>query len=243
MSKTKTEQTTTTETEFTSTQEKSFDSTNRYELANETNKQIKEDQAFKIGATVNAYGPSVTASASVDYSTSSHREATTKTAVQFAQEKTQKAAETIAQRTMSRMTTTTISEVEDKNMFQFNNIGSTGHISGVYQWVNKVYECQMYDYGARMMYDIMIPEPAAFLMYNMDQDYASKMDLVQPPAFDLTADSIVEEDWDDLAKTYGVPDMEPPLEPIKTFSHAFKASMTPPTGAVPYLSDSAEIDV
>ena len=47
---------------------------------------------------------------------------------------------------------------------RLNNVAGGGHIAGVYQWVNKVYQAQMFNYGIRMMYDFMVPEPAAFLI-------------------------------------------------------------------------------
>jgi hypothetical protein len=36
-------------------------------------------------------------------------------------------------------------------------------VSGVYQWLNKVYEAQTFNYGKRLLFDLMVPEPSAFV--------------------------------------------------------------------------------
>ena len=64
-----------------------------------------------------------------------------------------------------------------------------GHISGVYQWVNKVYQAQMFNYGVRMMYDFMVAEPAAFLIYAMRSAHANATELEKPTPFTWSPES------------------------------------------------------
>ena len=44
----------------------------------------------------------------------------------------------------------------------FDNRQGDSHISGVYRWVDKIYKNQVINYGKRLMYEFMIPEPSAF---------------------------------------------------------------------------------
>ena len=62
----------------------------------------------------------------------------------------------IIEKTTRTITRTTISVYTESNKHEFDNTDPQSS-SGVYQWVNKVLRCQMYNY-------ITIPEPAAFLM-------------------------------------------------------------------------------
>ena len=101
-----------------------------------------------------------------------------------------------------------------------------------------------HDLGARMMYEVILPEPASSLMLRMTASYNQKMhSLIKPPDLDILADDIAEHDWDDFALKYGVADMEPPLAPVKTISYCFKNSMIPPTGPAPFYTDTAAIDM
>lgn len=43
-------------------------------------------------------------------------------------------------------------EVVEKDLHSFDNSAGSGNISGVYQWVTKVYEAQVFNYGLRVMF-------------------------------------------------------------------------------------------
>ena len=69
---------------------------------------------------------------------------------------------------------------------------ATGHISGVYQWVTKVYEAQVFNYGPRTVYDIMIPEPGAFLLEAFRRRRTAAIELEKPAAFEITPNQLDE---------------------------------------------------
>ena len=52
--------------------------------------------------------------------------------------------------------------------------------------MNRVYEAQLYNYGIRMFFDIMVPEPAAFDLQVVSQHD----DADQPEKFTSSPDSI-----------------------------------------------------
>ena len=52
-------------------------------------------------------------------------------------------------------------------------------VRGIYQWVDKVYSLRVLNYGKRLMYDVVVPEPAAFLVQALKN-------AVQPETFQLT---------------------------------------------------------
>ena len=212
------------ETETTTTDERELESTNRFELSRETSETIKEDASLKAGLSVSGkYGPVVEFSANAEGSISRSKTEATKSAAKFSQDVTERSAHKVTERVLQRSQLTVTNEVIDKNTHALNNTAGGGHISGVYQWVNKVYQAQIYNYGMRMMYDFMVPEPAAFLITALQNAHAHTMELEKPVPFTLRPDQIDEWNYHSWVKQYGATDVAAPPEIYRTKSLDFKA--------------------
>ena len=74
----------------------------------------------------------------------------------------ERAASKLTERILERRTVTTITEFEEKYSHGFNNTRGTKHISGYYQWVDRVLQAQVYNYGKRLLFDVTVPEPDEF---------------------------------------------------------------------------------
>jgi hypothetical protein len=219
-----TEELTFRETEITTSEERELESTDRFEMTRETNETIKEDAALKAGLTLSGkYGPTVDFAASAEGSVSRSKEEATKSAATFSQEVTQRSASKITERVLERASLRVTNEITEKNAHELNNVKGAGHISGVYQWVNKVYQAQMFNYGLRTMFDFMVPKPAAFLMEVLKSVHASAVELEKPPAFTLKPSEVTEADVGYWVQIYGATDVSPPPEMYKTKSLDFKA--------------------
>jgi hypothetical protein len=213
-----------TESETTTTEERELESTTRFEMSRETSSTIKEEAALKAGLTISGkYGPVVEFSASAEGSVSRSKEEATKSAAQFSQDVTERSSFKITERFLQRSSLRVTNEVIERNAHTLNNVAGTGHISGVYQWVNKVYQAQMYNYGIRLMYDFMVPEPAAFLIAALEGAHASATDLEKPAPFTLRPDQINEANYFSWVQQYGATDVQPPPDMYKTKSLDFKA--------------------
>jgi hypothetical protein len=212
------------ETENTSVEERELESTTRFEMTKESSQTIKEDASLKAGLTVSGkYGPVVEFSASVEGAVSRSKEESTKSAASFSQDVTERSSTKLTERVLERSSLKITNEVIDKNMHGFDNVLGAGHISGVYQWVNKVYKAQMYNYGIRMMYDFMIAEPAAFLIASLQSAHANAVELEKPVEFTLRPNQISESNYFSWIQLYGATDVQPPPEMYKTKSVDFKA--------------------
>jgi hypothetical protein len=212
------------ETETTTTDEHELETTDRFEMTREASETIKEDVALKAGLSISgSYGPTVEFAASAEGSFSRSKEEATKSATTFSQDVTERTARKIAARVLQRTTTRVLTETIEKNVHTLDNTAGTGHISGVYQWVNKVYQAQMFNYGLRMMFDFMIPEPAAFLIAAMNQANNSALTLTKPPDFTLTPAQLTESNYPYWVKVCGATDVAPPPELFRTKSADFKA--------------------
>ncbi|GAA1715857.1 hypothetical protein GCM10009745_75390 [Kribbella yunnanensis] len=211
------------ETETSTSEEHELESTDRFEMSREASETIKEDVALKAGLTISgSYGPTVEFSASAEGSFNRSKEEATKSATTFSQDVTERTSRKISERVLQRTTTRTLTETIEKNVHTLDNTTGTGHISGVYQWVNKVYQAQMFNYGLRMMFDFMIPEPAAFLVAAMNQAQNSALTLTKPPDFTLTPAQISESNYSYWVKVCGATDVAPPPELFRTKSADFK---------------------
>ena len=213
-----------TERETSTSEEHELETTDRFEMTRETSQTIKEDVALKAGLTISgSYGPTVEFSASAEGSFSRSKEEATNAATTFSQDVTERSARKIAERVLQRTTVRTTTETIEKNTHELNNVEGAGHISGVYQWVNKVYEAQIFNYGLRTMFDFMVPEPAAFLVAALDRARSSAVSLTKPPDFTLIPSQITQSNYGYWAKQCGATDVTPPPELYRTKSADFKA--------------------
>lgn len=213
------------ETEITTSEERELESTNRFEMSRETSETIKEDASLKAGLSVSGkYGPTVEFSASAEGSVSRSKEEATKTAARFSQDVTQRSANKVTQRVLERSSLRVTNEVIEKNSHALDNVSGAGHISGVYQWVNKVYQAQMYNYGLRTIYDFMVPEPGAFLIEALQSAHANAVEIEKPVPFTLRPNQITETNYHTWVQQYGATDVQAPPEMYKTKSLDFKAS-------------------
>jgi hypothetical protein len=226
-----TEQITFLETEVSTSEERELETTDRFEMTRESSETIKEDASLKAGLTVSGkYGPTVEFTASAEGSMSRSKEAATKIASSFSQDVTQRSSNKISERVLKRTSLCITNEVTEKNSHILDNVAGTGHISGVYQWVNKVYRAQMFNYGLRTMFDFMVPEPAAFLIKVMQSAHDSVVELEKPEEFTLSPAEITETNYGAWVKSYSATDVTPPPEMYRTKSADFKTvDEEPPT--------------
>lgn len=219
-----TEQVTFTESEVTTSEERELESTTRFEMSRETSATIKEDASLKAGLTVSGkYGPVVEFSASAEGSLSRSKEESTKAASSFSQDVTERSVNKITERVLQRSSLRTTSEVTEKNEHGLDNTTGPGHVSGVYQWVNKVYQAQMFNYGLRTMFDFMVPEPAAMVIKVLQSAHASAVSVTKPTVFFLQPDQVTEANYGYWVRSYGATDVQPPPDVYTTVAHDYSA--------------------
>ncbi|MBO0901167.1 hypothetical protein J1G43_14470 [Cellulomonas sp. zg-ZUI22] len=217
----RTETTILTESEHTQEDERDTQTTDRFSLKRETTATLAEESTFTAGVQVTAkYGPFVEVEASAELGTASSSEETAKQSTEFGKDVVTRAASKVVDRVLERRSTTTVTEFEEKYGHGFDNTAGSGNISGVYQWVDKVVQAQVYSYGKRMLFDITVPEPAtAFLLTQSAPDDGTAP---QPPVpFTITSDQVTEAEYPVWARRYDVGGLEAPPPPVKTLSKAF----------------------
>lgn len=141
-------------------QQRDTTSTERFEMQNEVSKVMQETKDKNISAHVDGSFAGVSFGVAGSYATHTAKDESIKQAVTQAKEITSKATDRITTKVHRERTEKMIEEFEENNLHEFDNRKGDKHYVGVYRWVDKIYKNQIYDFGKRMMFEFMIPEPA-----------------------------------------------------------------------------------
>ncbi|HEY7619204.1 MAG TPA: hypothetical protein VH834_05490 [Solirubrobacteraceae bacterium] len=222
-----TEETVTTEDETTRDEEHDSQTTERFELQREASDVIKDDVSFKAGVSVSgSYGPTVEFKASTDFAMDHAKEEATKTASTYSKEVVERASTKVSERHREERILRTLEFFEEVNNHGVDNTGGDGDVIGVYQWVDKVYEAQVFNYGKRMMFDLMVPEPAAFWIYANTNKPRAGADVVRPDRFTLRPQDLNPYNYGTYVQKYEVAGVKPPPEPYTTVAKTFDGVAT-----------------
>ncbi len=219
----RTEETYLVETETTETIEKDLQSSERFELQKQTQENIKEDSQeesrFALDVTVK-YGGFVDITANTKYATKNasqkSRQQSQQSATNYARDITNRSVSRIEERIREQRVRKLIQEIEEKNFHKLN--ATNEHVVGIYRWVDKVYKAQVYNYGERLMFEFIVPEPAAFTFYANSKKSAAGLTVSEPEqpknpkksTEDLKPEHIKPENYQALAAKYQVTDIKPP---------------------------------
>lgn len=236
------DETITVETETTTEKEEELTSTERFELEQETSRTIKEDQKYAFDLSVSGQlGPVVEFDTGFEMEITRSSETQARNAMKYAKDVVQRSLERVKERVRHERVRRIIRETEERNLHSFIN-ESDESIWGQYQFLDKVFEAQVFNYGKRQMFDLMIPEPASYLLYLERTSVTKRAEL--PPAPDpLTIaplnllfeplDAHRPEHYTQLAAKYGASGLEtpPPLHRRATIEHTAPAGSATGGGA------------
>ena len=162
----KTEESVLIETEELRETSNDLETAERFELQQESTNIINEDTSKEAGVVVTAsYGPWVEVEAAANYANDSSTEKSKRSAQTYSQDVTNRTVNRIQKRSLEQRAITRITEFEEINEHGLENSEGTGHITGVYRWIDKVYKAQVVNYGLRTLLEFVIPEPAIFYRY------------------------------------------------------------------------------
>ena len=164
------EATFTTESEIKEDIQKELQTTSRFELQSEVTSLARQNGlSIQLSASASGgkYGP-------VQWSTNGgiayHKSQSDsqRSARNFSKDLVERAATNIQKSVKEQRTSKIISEVEEINKHGFNNKGGSQNVCGIYCWLDKQYQAQVYNYGKRLMFEFIIPEPASFMKKIVD---------------------------------------------------------------------------
>jgi hypothetical protein len=218
----RTEETLTIETELVEETEKDSQTTDRFEVKKETEKTIQTDLSIDAGVTVSAsYGP-VELGAYANFAYSQSQTETTRNAQNYARDVVDRTLTKIQKRAREERVTKTLKEIEETNLHGIDNSpAGHGHVTGIYRWVDKEYEHQVYNYGKRLMFEFVLPEPAAYYYYAQENDPGNKIQVEKPRELGLLTHKDVQPwNFGDYVRAYNVQGVTPPPPEWKVLSVA-----------------------
>lgn len=183
------ENTTTTSSDTEREQLTDTTTANRFEMQSEISKMMQEskdtnlqahfDASWKTGT--GAMAANLNTGVAGGFSTHSSKEESTRQAVIQSQDITSRAMDRLVTKIHEERIEKIIDEFEETNSHGLDNRKGDKHVVGVYRWVDKLMKNQIYNYGKRMMFEFMIPEPAKLHLLGMkDVKTADQTDLVKP---------------------------------------------------------------
>lgn len=157
------ELTVTEETDTTQVEERDQQSTSRNELSSEAQKESgQQTTSVKDKTTTTDYGKLVENSKT-----------------NYARSVTDRAVNTLTQMVKVQRVQREKKTFTEKAMHELDNRKGDKKLRGIYQWVDKKFKARILNYGKRLLYDVVIPEPAAFFLDSLKKT-------AQPENFQLT---------------------------------------------------------
>ncbi|CEJ68013.1 hypothetical protein BN1195_00295 [Chryseobacterium oranimense G311] len=199
---------------------------NRFEMQSEVSKMLQEANDFAGFVNANYKGPGglFSMSAGANYANHRSKDESTRQAVTQAQDITARAMDRIVTKVHEERIEKIIDEFEENNSHGFDNRKGDKNVVGVYRWVDKLMKNQIYNYGKRMMFEFMVPEPAKLHLLGMvSQKNPDQVNLIKPEDprtslvmpmknyGDLSTDAVLKY-W---VSKYNV---EVPEKPVETYS-------------------------
>lgn len=232
------EESTLTEQETTRVEERDLQSTERFEMQRES-QNVQAAQGRLSGNSLQSpgYGPIVQFESNAETQLTGSQMLSKRTATNYSKDVTSRAASRVTERVRTQIVRRTVRQFEEETGHAFENKTGNGHIVGIYQWVDKVYQAQIYNYGKRLFYDLVVPEPAAFLLHAFARNQAEGQGLVKPEPFTvprpdgtqrtLQPDDITDTNYAYYVARYQAPGVQAPPEAYITLSKVMVGAKEP----------------
>jgi len=194
-------------------------STTRNDLATEVANQLDKESSIGAGASLGVetkLGPAkITAQGNFDISSSISSSESDSEAQTYSQELINSAMQKVTQNTTSKRTSRLLSEYEENNRHGYDNRKGDQHVTGVFRWIDIIFTNRVINYGKRLMYEFLVPEPARFFKLSLEEKAAAEADSagsdtqdIQPKSLDdngiHSPDDINEDNYQRFGRLYGV---------------------------------------
>jgi hypothetical protein len=183
--------------------------TENTELASATETQSRHSSALSMEATASGSWGFASASATLGYNSTSGDETTKRDSRNHTIEVTRKASSRTRKEHKVTLTVKQQAGVEDESVRTLTNPSQTQPMRIDFHQMVRDWRVDLYRYGLRLTYDIVVPAPGIDLLANVDELRRVDHQLSQPFTFTLAPAEITRANWQALAARYGA-DVEPP---------------------------------
>lgn len=207
------------ETTISKSEEKDHQVSERFSLQTESEKTIESDLSIDAGVTANAWGTGYKVETSLDVASNNSKSESQRVAREQAVDITERTVRKIQETVRELTTKKKIVETEETNSHTFKNStadGGTKHINGMYQFINAEYKGQVMNYGKRLMFEFILPEPMQLYKKLMSKQM-NPFGLKEPVRPNLHPKDITEDNFQDLVKEYNLQDVTPIDKPLTDY--------------------------
>ncbi len=177
------------EIETAQSEERDVQTTQRAELASETQREASQQNVATQDQT----------------STTNYGRLVENSKTNYARGVTDRAVNKVSQTVKRQRVQREQKVFSDKVHHELDNRGKPNVLHGVYQWIDKKYKAKVMNCGKRLLYDVVVPEPAAVLIEALKTAaQPENFQLYRPAEPDVSPDEL---DWSNYAyyaETYGV---------------------------------------
>jgi hypothetical protein len=177
--------------------------------------QSRHSNALNFGASVSGSYMGVTVSTSFGYANSSDEQQSRKDSRNHTQEVTRKAAARTRKEHKVTFKVASAAGTEDRSVRTITNPSKTDAMRVDYYRIMRKWRNDLFRYGVRMTYDIVIPDPGVSLRDKLLEIEKLEMLLQQPFKFDLPLTNVTRTEWQKLATQHGAVVEPPPPESMQ----------------------------
>lgn len=224
------ETTTETDTETTTSEERDHQVEEKFSLQSEVKNTV--DQKVNVDAGVTAtlkYGGSVTITPHANVVANFSKSESENIARSYGKDVVDRSVSKIEEKVRKVQISKVINEIEEKNLHSIDNTQpDADHRAGIYYWVNKVSHAQVYNYGRHMMFDVIVPEPAAIFKKLYTLKLQADKNAKAPEKPGITPQSIQRNTYGALLSQYGIAttdEIQPP-DPTVCVQVAFSQNLS-----------------
>lgn len=187
--------------------------TERFELQSEISEALameeSENLSLNSGVTSKFFDTTLSVDFGLEMSSSNSREESNRIATNQAKEVVEKAKERIFSKITRKISSRIRNEYEEVNKHGFDNRDNSKPVVSIFRWLDKISENQLVNYGKRLVYEFMVPEPGMNFLMSLQ-----------------TRDSENGSNQGDTTKNGGNILMEPPVHPKVLLGEDYE-SVTP----------------
>jgi hypothetical protein len=130
----------------------------------------------------------------------------------FSKSVTDVVSSTLTKRNLTASVLRQLRRNEDDVEHFLDNTAGSNPLFGVYQWLDRVYQAQVFSYGSRLLYDLIVPEPAALFREALSRGRGQSALLPKPAKFTVPADKLTALNWSYYATGHQASGVEAPPE-------------------------------
>lgn len=155
--------------------------TERFELKREAEAVLRMDVNVGLNASVTYDQKPVVSTVAANFSLAVGKSESERRAESFARDVTERALSRVQRRASQSRSRTVIAETEDTSVHRLKAASGQPHVNGFYRWIDKVYQAEVRNYGRRLMFEVVVPEPAAFYVQSRLLAHIATLDLPDYP--------------------------------------------------------------